>query len=173
MACITPNREALSVVLGTLTGVGVGAVLVPAATIAVTVSPDNSIATCIALSLTIRAVGGSIGYAVYYNIFINKLTPRLPAYIAEYAITAGLPAASATDFVTTFLTAPANISSVAGVNEAVLQAATIGTRWAYSDSLKWVWITSIPFGACAIIASCFIGSITSYMTDRVAGRIKG
>ena len=162
----------MSVALGTMTGFGVGAVLVPAATIAVTVAPDTAIATCVALSLTIRAVGGSIGYAIYFNIFINKLTPRLPAYVARYAVEAGLPATSAEEFVGVFLTAPANLTTVAGVNERIITAATLGTRWAYADSLKFVWLASIPFGVCAIIACCFIGSITKYMTNRVAARIR-
>ncbi|KAJ9611234.1 hypothetical protein H2200_004417 [Cladophialophora chaetospira] len=172
MACVTPDREALAVVLGTLTGLGVGSVLVPAATVAVTVSPDTSIATCVALSLTIRAVGGSIGYAIYYNVFINKLKPNLGRYIGQYAVEAGLPLSSAEAFVGTYLLAPANITQVPGVNEQVLGAAVIGTRWAYAESLKYVWLSSIAFGVCAIIACLFIGNITRYMTSRVAARIR-
>lgn len=48
-----------------MAGFGVGGVLVPAATIAITVTPDTTIATCVALSLAIRTIGGSIGYAIY------------------------------------------------------------------------------------------------------------
>ncbi len=169
---MNPDREALAVILGTLTGFGVGSVLVPAATVAVTVTPDTSIATCVALSLTIRAVGGSIGYAIYYNVFINKLKPNLIHYIAEYAIKAGLPLSSAELFVGTYLLAPANITQVPGVTAQVLEGAVIGTRWAYSESLKYVWLSSISFGVCAIIACLFIGNIGKYMTNRVAARIR-
>lgn len=158
--------------LGIATGFGVGSVLVPAATVAVTVTPDTAIATCVALSLTIRAVGGSIGYAIYYNVFINKLTPKLPAYVAEWAIKAGLPIADAPLFVETFFGAPTKIASVPGVTAEIIEAATIGTRWAYADSLKYVWLTSIAFGVCAIVACLFIGNITKYMTNRVAARIR-
>jgi hypothetical protein len=69
------------VALGTLAGFGVGGVLIPAATIAVTLCPGDLIATCVALSLSIRVIGGSIGYAIYYNIFVNNITSKLPAYI--------------------------------------------------------------------------------------------
>jgi hypothetical protein len=171
-AAVNPDREGLAIALGTLTGFGVGSVLVPAATVAVTVTPDTSIATCVALSLTIRAVGGSIGYAIYYNVFINKLTPKLPAYIAEYAVKAGLPVSSAELFVGTYLTAPANLTSVPGVTPQVVEAAAVGSRWAYADSLKYVWLSSISFGCCAIIACLFIGNIGKYMTSRVAARIR-
>ncbi|KIY03036.1 uncharacterized protein Z520_01502 [Fonsecaea multimorphosa CBS 102226] len=172
LAAITPDRQGLAIGLGTICGFGVGSVLVPAATVAITVTPDTTIATCVALSLTIRAVGGSIGYAIYYNVFINKLTPKLPKYIAEYAIKAGLPLTSATEFVETLLTAPANITSVPGVNAQIIHAGAVGSRWAYAESLKYVWLTSISFGGCAIIACLFIGNITKYMTNRVAARIR-
>ena len=155
-----------------MTGFGVGGVLVPAATIAVTVTPDTTIATCVALSLTIRAIGGSIGYAIYYNVFINKLTPKLPVKIAEYAIAAGLNPKNAELFVETYLTVPEEITSVPGVTAEIVTAAGIGSRWAYAESLKYVWLTSIPFGVISIIACLFIGSITKYMTNRVAARIR-
>lgn len=106
-----------------------------------------------------------------FNIFKEKLDAALPTYIATYAIEAGLPLTSAKEFVLTYLTAPANITSVPGVTAAVLEGAVIGTRWAYSESLKWVWITSIPFGVCAIIACLFIGDIGKYMTNRVAAKL--
>ncbi|OQU99157.1 hypothetical protein CLAIMM_04831 isoform 1 [Cladophialophora immunda] len=101
-AAVTPDREALAIGLGICTGLGVGAVLVPAATVAITVAPDTSIATCVALSITIRAVGGGIGAAIYYNIFVNKLKSTLPAYVAQSAVHAGLPVAEAAEFVELF-----------------------------------------------------------------------
>jgi len=172
LAAVTPDTPRMAVGLGTLAGFGVGGVLVPAATIAITVTPDASIATCVALSLAIRTVGGSIGYAIYYNVFINKFTAKLPVYVADYAIKAGLPVADAKLFVGTFLTAPANITMVPGITPAIVEAATIGTRWAYAESLKYVWLTSIAFGVCAIIACLFLGNITPYMTHRIAGTIR-
>ena len=162
----------MAIGLGTITGFGVGSVLVPAATVAITVTPDTSIATCVALSLTIRAVGGSIGYAIYYNVFINKLTPKLPAYVAQYAIQAGLPATEAIEFVEAFLEAPTQLAKIPGVNEKIIEAATVGSRWAYAESLKYVWLTSISFGCCAIISCLFIGNISKYMTNRVAAKIR-
>jgi hypothetical protein len=160
------------VVLGSLAGLGVGGVLVPAATVAITVTPDTTIATCVALSLSIRAIGGGIGYAVYFNVFKNKLANNLPKYIAQFAIQAGLPVASAETFVLTWLGAPDQISTVPGVTPAIIQGAVIGQRWGYAESLKWVWITSIPFGVIAIIMCIFIGNVTKYMTNRVAATLQ-
>jgi hypothetical protein len=155
-----------------MTGFGVGGVLVPAATVAVMVTPDFAIATCVALSLAIRTVGGSIGYAIYFNVFINKLTPKLPAYIGEYAVAAGLPVESAEAFVGALLTAPESVAQVPGVTPEVLQAAAMGSRWAYAESMKWVWISTIPFGVLAIVACCFLPPTTKYMTGRVAAKLR-
>lgn len=155
-----------------MAGFGVGGVLVPAATIAITVTPDTTIATCVALSLAIRTIGGSIGYAIYYNVFINRLTPRLPAYVGEYAVKAGLPVADATSFVTVFLTEPTEITSIPGITPEIVQAGAMGSRWAYAESLRNVWLVSIAFGSCAILLCIFLGNISKYMTNRIAAHVK-
>lgn len=135
-------------------------------------SPDAFIATTTALSLAIRVIGGSIGYSIYFNVFSNKLTTALPAQVAEFALGAGLPASSATEFVTIFLTAPANITSVAGVTPAIIAAASKGSQWAFSEALRMVWLVTIPFGVAAIVACCFLGNTGKFMTNRVAAHIK-
>ncbi|KAK5090250.1 hypothetical protein LTR05_000421 [Lithohypha guttulata] len=172
LAAVTPETPKLAVGLGTMAGFGVGGVLVPAATIAITVTPDTTIATCVALSLAIRTIGGSIGYAIYYNVFVNRLTPRLPAYVGAYAVEAGLPVASATEFVTVLLTDPSKIAAVPGVTAEIIQAGAMGSRWAYAESLRNVWLVSIAFGGCAIVACIFLGNISKYMTNRIAAHVK-
>ena len=102
-------------------------------------APDALITTCAALSLSVRAVGGSIGYSIYWNIFANKLTARLPLSVAEYALLAGLPFAEAKTFVITFLTAPEEAVKIPGVTPAMIAAALKGSQWAYAESLKYVW----------------------------------
>jgi hypothetical protein len=142
LAVMTPENEKLVVALGSIATFGVGGVLVPAATVAMLVCPDALITTAAALSLSIRTVGGSIGYSIYYNIFATKLEKNLPAYVAEYAIKAGLPVTSATQFVTVFLTDPKSLASarIPGLTPAVIAGATKGTQWAFSESLKYVWV---------------------------------
>ena len=81
---------------------------------------------------------------------------------------AGLSANDTTGFVTTFLTAPANITNAPGYSPAIVAAATIGSKWAYAESLKYVWYTSIPFGILAMISCFFLPSIKKYQTNRVA-----
>lgn len=169
---MNPENPAVSVAIGTICGFGTGGLLVPTQTVAITASPDEFIATTVALSLAVRVIGGSIGYAIYYNVFVNKLATELPAYVAKYAIAAGLPVSSATEFVTTFLTAPETIGSMEGVTADMVAAAAKGSQWAYSQSLRMVWLVSIPFGVLAIIGCCLIGNTSRFMTNRVATHIR-
>ncbi|KAF2649675.1 MFS general substrate transporter [Lophiostoma macrostomum CBS 122681] len=171
LAVSNPENPKLTVALGSLASFGVGGVLVPAATVAMIVTPDAVITTAAALSLSIRTVGGSIGYSIYYNIFATKLTERLPTYVAEYAVKAGLPPTSAEAFVATFLTTPEEIASVEGATPAVIAAAMKGTQWAYSKSLSYVWFTSIAFGSIAIVCCLLLPSTKKYQTNRVAVQI--
>lgn len=173
LAVMTPENEKLVVALGSLASFGVGGVLVPAATVAMLVCPDALITTAAALSLSIRTVGGSIGYSIYYNIFATKLTKNLPDYVADYAIKAGLPLTSATEFVTLFLTNPKALATarIPGMTPAVIAGATKGTQWAYAESLKYVWFTSIAFGSMAIICTILLPSTKKYQTNRVAVQI--
>jgi hypothetical protein len=153
LAVMTPENEYLTVALGSLAAVGVGGVLVPAATVAMLVCPDALITTAAALSLSIRTVGGSIGYSIYYNIFATKLTANLPKYVVEYAVKAGLPPTSALQFVTLFLTAPEKLATakIPGLTPAVIAGATKGTQWAYSESLKYVWVSTASLPTCLCI----------------------
>lgn len=145
-------------------------VLVPAATIAITVTPDTTTATSIALSLSIRAIG-AIGYAIHYNVFVNRLTPRLISYVGGRTVLAGLPLTLAEAFVGAFLAAPESLTQVPGVTPEIIAAGDYGRRWAYAEALKYVWLVSIAFGCIAIIACCFLGSPKKYMTKHIAAHI--
>ncbi|OAG45348.1 hypothetical protein AYO21_00696 [Fonsecaea monophora] len=174
----TPENPVQTVALATVAGFGIGGVVAMAVTTAVVGSPDDMIATCVALSLSIRTVGGSVGTAIYSNIFGTKLKRNLPKYVATYAVGAGLPLASVPTFVELFLTAPQNLSSpaapseVPGLSAAVIQGATVGARWAYAESLKYVWYTALPFGVLSCVACLLIGNSSTLMTNRIAANVR-
>jgi hypothetical protein len=171
LAAGNPTNPAFVTAATTIAGFAVGGLIVPAATIATIASPDDMIATTAGLTLAVRAVGGSIGFAIYYNIFINKLGAKLPADIAEYAIKAGLPVSSAPEFVTTFLTNATGLADVRGVSPEIIAAGALGSQWAFADSLKYIFYTSIPFGVLALIAAFLLGDITPYMTNRIVATL--
>lgn len=172
LAAVKPHNPKLAVALGTIAGFGVGGVLVPPSTIAVTVCDDSLIATTIALSLSVRLIGGSIGYTIYFNIFSRKLSTALPEYIVKSAIRAGLPPANAESFADAFLKAPATLAKVPGVTPEIIAAATLGSQNAYAYAFSFVWYSSIAFGAIAILAAFFLGNNRKYLTNRIAAKIR-
>ncbi|KAJ5887443.1 hypothetical protein N7495_007484 [Penicillium taxi] len=134
---------------------------------------SDLIATISALTLSIRVVGGGIGYTIYYNVFVSKFVPLATHYIGgvmttelnitsveAISIVIELTGASLLDEIKT-------IPGIAG-NETAYQMVVAAGQVAYAESYKWVYYTSIAFGAISIIASCFLGNITKYMTDHVA-----
>lgn len=101
-------------------------------------------------------------------MFSTKLKTKLPLYLGDFAVKAGLPLTFAKQFVLAALTAPNTVGSVPGVTPAVLEAAVMAKRWAYADSLVYVWYVSICFGVLSIIACCFLGNVRPYLTHRIA-----
>jgi Fungal trichothecene efflux pump (TRI12) len=168
MAAMNPNNPGAAVALSTLAGFGVGCVLIPIATVAMSVTPDAYIATVVALANALRFLGGSIGYGIYYAIFSGKIEEKLLAYVAKYALMAGLPLESAMAFVGAFLTDPTKAALVTGVTPEILEAAAMGLRWAYTDSLKHVWYSSLPFGILCIIGCIVMEKNDRFITNRVA-----
>ena len=139
LAVMTPDNVVTTIALGTVACFGLGGVIVPAATVAMIAAPDALITTCAALSLSVRAVGGAIGYSIYYNVFMEKLNIKLPVFVGDYAVGAGLPVSEAKAFVGTYVTVPAEAAKLPGVTPAILRAALTGSEWAYAESLHYVW----------------------------------
>jgi hypothetical protein len=157
-----------------LTGFGVGGLVITVATVCVIASPGHMIATTVAMTLAARIFGGTIGYAIYSNVFSTKLTTNLPMLVGRYAVKAGLPSASVADFLTAYLATPPDTSALAlipGVSSQVLAGAALGIRWAFAESLKWVFVASLPFGLLAFVASLCLPSMEKYMTDNVVAHL--
>lgn len=116
----------------------------PTLTTALYACPDRYIGTTTALSLSSRFLGGSVGTTIYFNIFNTKIKNKLPAYVAEAAVKAGLPMGEAMQFVGTLLGTGgvAEAQRLPDVTPGILEAAGLATRWAYADSLSYV--VSIP-----------------------------
>lgn len=59
------------------------------------------------------------------------------------------------------------IPGIAG-NETAYAMVVYAGQVAYAESYKYVYLTSIAFGAVSIVAACFLGNIDKYMDDHVA-----
>lgn len=155
--------------MATISTFGIGAIIVPALTVVLYACPDAYIGTTAALSLAVRFLGGSVGTTIYYNIFNTQIQTKLPAYIGAAAAKAGLPKADLMAFVGAFATqGPKAASAVPGSSPSIIAAAALAERWAFADSLKYVWYATLPFSVICMICCLFFPNIRKYMTNRVA-----
>jgi len=169
LAAVNQYNPSLGIGMSFLGGLGVGGIIVPANVILTIVSPDEVIATVIAVALSIRLVGGSIGYAIYFNVFSNKLTEVLPTNVGTAAVKAGLPLTEVVAFVTALVAQNTTaLSEIKGLTPAILEAAQGAVKDSYVEGFQRIYLVSIAFGGAAIIASAFLGNIKKWMVDRVA-----
>jgi hypothetical protein len=169
LAKSTPDNSIYTETMSTFAAFGNGAIVVPALTLALYGSPDEYIGTTSALSLSSRFLGGSIGTAIYFNVFNTRLKARLPLYVGNAAVSAGLSQAQVPALVMALTSLdPTTASQVQGATPAVLKAAQYALQWAYADSLRYVWYVSIPFGVVATICCLFLPNIRRFMTNKVA-----
>ncbi|KAL8965103.1 MAG: hypothetical protein Q9183_004028 [Haloplaca sp. 2 TL-2023] len=172
LACATADNLSTLWGLLVIAGLGIGGIVVPASIITTIICPDDLIATVAALTLAIRVIGGSIGYATYYNVFINKFIPNAEHYIGGVMVTR-LNITSVEEITTAITLTGASLLEelrlLPGLdNEVAWEAVVKAGQIAYAESYRWVYLTSIAFGAVSIIASCFLGQIDQYMDDHVA-----
>lgn len=123
--------------------------------------------------MSIRVVGGGIGYTIYYNVFISKFVAAATHYIGGVMVTELNITNPETIEGVIELTGAAlldEIKLIPGIagNETAYQMVVGAGQLAYAESYKWVYYVSIAFGVVSILASCFLGNITKYMTDHVA-----
>ena len=166
LAAVQPGAIGLVVGLSTLGALGVGGIIQPAVTMLTIISPDESIATISAASISARLTGATIGYAVYFNVFQTKIA-QLPTAIADAAVNAGLPTNEA---ISTFVPAVLsnNVTALSGFPSFMVEAGLKAQIDTYLAGFKMIYLVSIVFGGGAIVASLFLRDIKSYMVDRVA-----
>jgi len=147
-------------------------IVVPASIISTIITPPDLIGVVAALTLSIRVLGGSIGYCVYFNVWINQFIPAATTNIGGVMYQAGLTDATLIGEVIQLTSASlldeiGQLPGIAG-NEKLHQTIIYAGQLAYAESYKYVYYTSIAFGAVSIIASLFLGDIGGFMDDKVA-----
>lgn len=163
--------------------VGVGGVIAPSSIIAQTACPDELIATIIAITLSIRYIGGAIGFAVYANLFFRKLTEYAGDVIAVQGI------------VMKSLVSPNNLTLIVALEGLVGNAQfakleeEIATnplvlnkkafpiiisyaQEAFASAYRWPYWISIAFRSTCFVLSFFVGDIGALLTNEVAAERK-
>jgi hypothetical protein len=166
LAAVKPGAIGLIVGLSTLGALGVGGTVQPAVTMLSIITPDETIATISAASISARLTGATIGYAVYFNIFQTKIS-QLHTVITNAAVGAGLtPNETLSRFVQAVLSN--NITALSKFPPIIVAAGQDAQLDTYLSGFKMIYLVSIVFGGGAFIASFFLRDIRAYMVDRVA-----
>jgi len=171
MAALRLDNLWLVYIVLTISGLGIGGIVVPASIISTIICPDELIATVAALTLTIRVLGGAVGYTIYYNVFAEHFVTEATNRIGKACIEIGIQDKAVIGEVIGL--------TAAGLLDGIRQLPNVTTdeKWeilvhagqeAYSHAYPYVYYVSIAFGGVSILCSLFLGDIKKYMTDHVA-----
>jgi hypothetical protein len=168
MATLEPNKSANPVIFSGLAGLGFGFLIVLIVTSVQLSTPHHLIATATAATVSFRAVGATVFTAIYAASFESRFKIKVPAYVAEAALEAGLPSSSLKPFIEAIAAGdlPA-LSNVGGVNPQIIGAGVVALKQAFADSIRVLYIIAAPFGIVACIASLFLGDMKETMNYRV------
>ena len=151
-----------------MAGLGFGAPLILIISAVQLAPPHHLIATATAVVTSSRAVAASSFTAIYGATLTSGISSKLPAYIAEAAIKAGLPATSVPAFVGAIASKDvAAIPTIPGVTPEIIGAGVAAAQQALADSFRNIYIIAAPFGALAVIGCFFLGDLSKTMHYRI------
>ncbi|KAH0830793.1 putative trichothecene efflux pump protein [Fonsecaea pedrosoi] len=120
-----------------------------------------------------RFGGGAVGTAVYSSIFSSRSADKVPAYVAAAALRSGLPSSSVDQLLGAMLTATGGpVTDVPGYTAEIGVAVSHAVKSAYVASFRYVWLSSIAFGAVSLICTIFVKDLSHQLNDTVAIKLK-
>ena len=168
LATIQPGDDLNQLVFAAVAGLGFGAPIVLIVSGVQLTIPHHLIATGTAVTVSARAVAATIFTAIYAATLTDNLTSKIPTYVAQAAIRAGLPASSVPAFVEDLAANnQAKLASIPGVTATVITQGVAALKQAYADSLRTIFIIGAPFGIIACIMCYWLGDLKNAMTYRV------
>jgi hypothetical protein len=96
---------------------------------------------------------------------------NVPKYVTSAATEAGVPEGSISDLLAGLQSG--NLSSVSNLTPEMLEIATEAYKDGYSASFKVVYLTTIAFGVCAIIAALISPNLEKSFNNRVERKLQG
>jgi len=128
------------------------------------------------IQFSIRTGMSSLADSIYVTILSNKVTVNMPKYVIPAALKYGLPQTSVLSLMEAL--SASNITAlqmVPGITPNILQAVDLAQLFAYHKSFQVIYLTSIAFGACAIIAALSVSSakLDDKLTPAVARKLQG
>lgn len=110
---------------------------------------------------SIRSAGGVLATTIYLTILLNEVASNTESMVVPAVLQAGLPKTSLLQFLTALSSGSATaIEAVPGVTPEIVSVGSQELVAAYVGAIKLVFLASIAFGGCAIIASLACRPIT-------------
>jgi len=172
IASTTQYSQTRSVVLSIFGTFFAGFVeVIPIVAIPFTTAPED-IGLAIGVMGAIRGSAGAIATAIYVSILTNKDNTLSARYIPPAVLKAGLPESSLPDLFKALAAGTADaLAKVPGFNTTVAAALSVAEKDAFSGALKVVFLATISFGCCNIIAACFTRNIDHLLTNDVIRKL--
>ena len=172
LAATTKDTQAMSVAFVILGTIACGFIeVIPIVGSPFTTKPED-IGLAVGALGAIRASSGAIATAIYLSILTNKDATLSAEKIPIAVLQAGLPesslpalfAAIASGKSTAFATVP-------GITAQILAALGLAEQDAFAGAIKVIFLVTIAFGACGIIASFFIKNLDHLLTGEVIRKL--
>lgn len=165
---IQPNQSANAIAFSAIMGFGMGAILGQVTAGVQLVSPHAHIAKATALALSVRAAMTTACVPIYTSVVNSGLSSRLPEYVAKAATSSGLPDESLAEFLEALTTGQvALLADIPGVTESIISAGNYAVKQAYTDSIRYTYIISVPFCVVGGVLAWWVGDLKKLMTWHV------
>ncbi len=171
MGATTPHTRAMGAAFTFFSGFSVGAIEAVIYTLCPLTCAPEDIGLAIGTMLCVRLVVPSITVAIDLTVLTNKLATNIPKYVVPAAVGAGLPASDVGPLILALTTG--DFSAVSNISSTVIAAATGGYQEAYTHTFKVIYLSTLAWGAVAILCACFTPDMGSHMTDFVGRRLHG
>jgi Fungal trichothecene efflux pump (TRI12) len=164
IATIGPGQSTNSIIFSTMAGIGWGSPLILVIAAVQLATPHHIFITATAVTAASRALAGTIFTAILSSVLNNSLASKLGPYITKVGLKAGLPQSSITAFVAAVEAKNATLlATVPGATQDIFNAGLYAQKKAYAESLRTVFIITLPFGLIACIACFFMADLRKEM----------
>lgn len=169
LASLTPETKVRGITLTILGPFFVGFIELAALALAPLFCKPADIGLASGLLASIRSAGGSVAVAVYSSILQNRLQTTIPASVGPVVIAAGLPPTEVPALV--LAVKAGKLVGFPGLTAQIRNAVARVLPKAYAEAFKTVYLSSLGFGAIALVACLFAKDEQGHLSDEVARKM--
>ncbi|KAJ9625976.1 hypothetical protein H2204_010275 [Knufia peltigerae] len=165
MAGVTPRSEGTALAFSLISSICIGYTEVLTLVAAPLTADDHDIGVASGFEMFFRSL--------YVTVYSNRISHNLISYVGAVASTLGLDASAITKVITAVSAGtPAALNSIPGMTPQIYQSLMKAASTAYQKSFATVYLMSLAFGGCTIIAALLTRNIDGKLTSHVARRIQ-